>query len=197
MSYTDQESSKVSVKSQEICYQGHLSVSRFTLTHRQFDGEWSREINRELLQSHNSVAVMLYDPKMDAVVFVEQFRIGAIEDNNPWLLELVAGVVEEGELDHEVATRETEEEAGLMIRKVETVMTYYTSPGISSERMTLCYAECDSREVKEFGGLEAEDEDIKVHVIPRSIAIEKMKQGDISNVNTVVGLQWLQLKLGQ
>jgi ADP-ribose pyrophosphatase len=197
MSHSDKESSKVSIKSQEICYQGHLSVTRFTLTHRQFDGGWSREINRELLERGNAVVVLLYDPAADAVVLVEQFRIGAVEDKNPWLLELVAGVVESGESDEDVAIRETEEESGLTITSVETIMSYYTSPGICSEKVTLCYAECDSQNVTDFGGLEVEDEDIKVHVIPRSEVMEKIKQGHIRNVNTVVGLQWLQLKLGQ
>ena len=83
--------------------------------------------------------MVLYDPNQDAVVLVEQFRVGAYQSDNPWMLECVAGVVEPGEDDVTVAQRETEEEAGLIIQDPCLIYEYYTTAGICSERKSVCF----------------------------------------------------------
>jgi len=77
-------------------------------------------ISRELMERGQAVAVLLYDQQRDAVIMIEQFRIGAIHDSNgAWLLELVAGMIEEGEQPEQVARRESMEESGCEIKKLE------------------------------------------------------------------------------
>jgi ADP-ribose pyrophosphatase len=191
MTVSQFNSNDIDIIREEAGSQGHLSVSTFRLKHKLFAGGWSAEIQRELVQRGDAVSVVLYDPKKDAVVLVEQFRIGAYENDNPWMMELVAGVVEPGEQIETVAERETEEEAGLVIQRPQLVYQYYTTPGICSEKVSLFYAVCDSTKARVMAGLPEENEDIRVHVVPLQQAMQWVGNGKIINVNTLLGLQWL------
>ncbi|HIJ29450.1 MAG TPA: NUDIX domain-containing protein, partial [Gammaproteobacteria bacterium] len=104
-------------------------MEKYQLQHTLFDGGWSKPLSRELFERGHAVAVLLYDPKEDAVVMVEQFRIGALgHPDHPWFLEVVAGMVEEGESEEEVARRESVEEAGCRVGEMEFIARYWVSP---------------------------------------------------------------------
>ncbi|MEC9409465.1 MAG: NUDIX domain-containing protein, partial [Pseudomonadota bacterium] len=103
----------VVVEAKEVAYQGFFRMEKLTLRHKRFNGEWMGPFTRELFERGQAVCVLLFDPRKDAVVLLEQFRVGALEDErSPWLIELVAGMVDEGETPEDVALRESEEEAG-------------------------------------------------------------------------------------
>jgi ADP-ribose pyrophosphatase len=189
---------KVSVIEQEYLYRGFLSLKRIRLQHTLFEGGWSDEIDRELIDRGDCVAVLLYDPDVDAVVLIEQFRVGALgHSKTPWLLEIVAGVVESGESLEAVAYRETVEEAGCMIEELRYVCEYYSSPGALSERMTLFCGRVDSSTVGGVHGVLAEHEDINVRVVPFEEAFELMTQGKLNSATPIIGLQWLALNREQ
>lgn len=104
----------VELVQREECFRGFYRLDRLRLRHRQFDGSMGREISRELFVRHDAVCVLPYDPQRDCVVLIEQFRVGAMQKlANPWLLELVAGLIDKDEQPEEVAHREAMEEAGL------------------------------------------------------------------------------------
>ena len=189
---------KVSVIEQECLYRGFLSLKRIRLQHTLFEGGWSDEIDRELIDRGDCVAVLLYDPDVDAVVLIEQFRVGALGHSKmPWLLEIVAGVVESGESLEAVAYRETVEEAGCMIEELRYVCEYYSSLGVLSERMTLFCGRVDSSTVGGVHGVLAEHEDINVRVVPFEEAFELMTQGKLNSATPIIGLQWLALNREQ
>src|SRR3546814_9874688 len=81
--------------------------------------DWSSDVcSSDLVFERNPVAgVLPYDPVQDAVVLLEQFRTGpmAAKDDNPWLIEIVAGIIEDGETPEDMARREATEEAGCTI----------------------------------------------------------------------------------
>ncbi|MGB1092085.1 MAG: hypothetical protein ACPGYX_08170, partial [Oceanobacter sp.] len=80
----DQED--VVLESSEVSYQGFFRVKKLQLRHRLFDGGWTKKFTRELFERGDAVCVLLYDPNKDIVVLTEQFRIGALNnDNTPWL----------------------------------------------------------------------------------------------------------------
>ena len=88
----------------EVCYQGFYRVERLRLRHRLFAGGMSPPMVREAVEKGDVAAVLLYDPQRDEVVMIEQFRIGARADpRGPWLLETVAGLLEDGETPAAVA----------------------------------------------------------------------------------------------
>lgn len=184
------------ILSEETVYQGHFQLKKIVFRHKLFSGEMSGEVVRELLVKGAASAVIAYDPVRDNVVLVEQVRIGAYEPNgshSPWLVELIAGMVDEGEAPQEVAVRESQEEAGLTIQHLEHALSVWDSPGGAFERLHLFLGLVDSAQVGGVYGLPEENEDILVHVVSREQAYQWVEQGKIDNVIAVIGLQWLQL----
>lgn len=184
----------VDIVKTESVFKGFFRIDKVTLKHRLFRGGWTTEFTRELFERGEAVCVLLYDPVRDVVTLVEQFRIGALHDErSPWLLELVAGMVEEGEQYDEVARRETQEEAGCEFYKLLPICRYWVSPGGTSERVQLYCGLIDSDGVGGIHGLEEEHEDIRLVSLPFSQAWDLQEQGAINNAATIMALQWLKI----
>ena len=175
-------------------YRGFLRVDTIKLKHKLFLGDWSPEINRELLVREEAVGVLLFDPKRDEIVLVRQFRVGLVDKgDSPWVLELVAGMVEAGEELVEVALREVREESNAEVSKLIKICDYFSSPGISSEKVRLYLGIVASEDMGGVYGLENENEDIEVVVMPYENAIKVMKKGCLANAMSIIALQWLEL----
>jgi len=175
-------------------YQGFFNLIQMRFRHTLFQGGWSEVINRELFHRGSCVAVVPYDPVNDAVVLIEQFRVGAMKANaDPWLLEIVAGAIEEGESADEVAHRETQEEAGCNLNELIKIGEFFTSPGGSSEKITLYCGIVDTAGLGGICGLEEENEDILVSVVPFEEAMSLLNQNRIESAIPIIGLQWLAL----
>ena len=176
----------------ETAFQGYFRVDRLWVRHATFAGD-SIEICREVFKRGNAVCVLLYDPQADTVVMVEQFRVGALAAESPWMLEVVAGIVEPGETAEDVARREAVEEAGLTLNQVQPIIRYLPSGGGCDEWIDLMYAEVDSRAASGLHGLAEEGEDIKVHVLSAQDAFDLVVSGAINSSPAIIGLQWLEL----
>ena len=151
-------------------------------------------MRRELFVRHDAVCVLPYDPLRNSVVLLEQMRIGAIDKcDNPWMIELVAGLIDTDEQPDEVAHREAEEEAGLQLRELIPITRYFPSPGGSNERVHLYCALVDSQGVGGIHGLQEEGEDIRVSVWSLDEALAAVEQGRIDNAASIISLQWLAL----
>jgi ADP-ribose pyrophosphatase len=182
------------VLEEALCYDGFFKIKSFTLRHTLFEGGWSREIRRELFMRDDAVGVLPYDPERDEVLMIEQFRVGLLPRKpQPWVLELVAGIIEPGESVQDVAERESIEETGCPIDAVLPVFEYYSSPGGSSEYFYLLLGRVKTDGAGGIHGLASEGEDIKVHVFPLAEALRMMQAGEIVNAHTLIALQWLQL----
>lgn len=178
----------------ENCFQGFYRLDRLSLRHRLFSGAMGPVIHRELFVRHDAVCVLPYDPQQDAVVLIEQFRVGALgKSESPWLLELVAGLIDKDEVPEEVARREAIEEANLELTSLWPITTYYPSPGGSNERVHLFIGRCDSRGAGGVHGLAEEGEDIRVHVVSLADALALMREGRLDNAASMIALQWLAL----
>jgi len=187
----------VRLEQDEPLYNGFFRLHRLTLSHPRFEGGRVR-IQREILDRGDAVCVLLYDPKADAVVLVEQFRAGALgKTESPWLLELVAGIVEPGESVEDVARRESVEEAGVELGPVFPITGYLPSPGGCDEWIDLVCALVDSRGVGGVHGLETEGEDIRVHVIGVQDAFALVRENRLRNAAAIIALQWLELNHGR
>jgi ADP-ribose pyrophosphatase len=179
-------------------YKGYFRINRYRLRHRLYAGGWSGELQRELFERGHAVGVLPYDPAADSVVLIEQFRIGAlVAGMGPWLTEVVAGIIEEGEAPEEVARRETQEEAGIEVMDLMPICRYLVSPGGSSESVILFCGRVDSRGAGGIHGLAAEHEDIKVDVVPYAEAMRRLEEGDFTNAISIIALQWLALHRGR
>jgi len=191
---SEMQRTDVEVVEREACFRGFYRLDRVHLRHRQFAGSMGPTISRELFVRHDAVCVLPYDPQHDYVVLIEQFRVGALDKSeNPWLLELVAGLIEQDEQPEEVARREAKEEADLSLSALWPISTYYPSPGGSDERVHLFVGRCDSRGAGGIHGLAEEGEDIRVHVWPLEDALAAVRDGRIDNAASIIALQWLAL----
>lgn len=184
----------VALDTRETSFSGYFTVETLTLRHRLFGGGWSSPIRRELFQRGDAVGVLPWNPNTDEVVLIEQFRVGAIRGtDNPWMLELVAGIVEPEESDLAVAHREAEEEAGCHLSRLEPIATFYPSAGACSEQIRLFIGETGGADHGSIKGLAGEHEDILVHPMTRSEALAMLDRGEINNGHTLIALQWLAL----
>ncbi len=184
----------VEIHKKDIAYSGYFRIDRYLLSHRKFDGDMSKPRTFELFERGQAVAVLPYDPRADKVVLVEQFRMGAVDSDNPWLLEVIAGIIEEGEHADEVARRESMEEAHCQLAALESIAQVYVSPGGSSESVQLFCAKTDVSKLSQYtAGLEEEGEDIRVHVVAFSQAMALLQQKKIKSAPAMMCLQWLQL----
>lgn len=186
--------SDVEILARETCFQGYFRVDRYRLRHRLFDGGWSGEITREVFERGHAVGVLPYDPEADAVVLIEQFRAGALAAGFPsWQIEVVAGIIDDGETPEDVARRETREEAGCEVQELIPISSYLASPGGTSESVTLYCARIDCVGVGGIHGLADENEDIKVAVVPWAEARRMLEEGEVRNAVSIIALQWLAL----
>jgi len=175
-------------------YRGFFSLLKLKFRHTLFGGGWSETLTRELFHRSSCVAVVPYDPVRDTVVLIEQFRVGAMKAHaDPWLLEIVAGAIEEGESPDEVAHRETWEEAGCEIQELIRIGAFFTTPGGCSETITLYCGIVDTDGVGGVHGLAEEHEDIRVDVVGFDDAMSLLNQGRIESAIPIIGLQWLAL----
>ncbi|SFP76787.1 ADP-ribose pyrophosphatase [Geopseudomonas sagittaria] len=185
---------KVEIVEREACFRGFYALDRVHLRHELFSGGMGPLISRELFVRHDAVCVLPYDPLRDAVVLIEQFRVGALDKSaHPWLLELVAGLIDKDEVPEEVARREAMEEAGLTLGELWPVTAYYPSPGGSDERVHLYVGRCDSSGAGGIHGLVEEGEDIRVLVLSLDEALAAMEAGRLDNAASIIALQWLAL----
>ena len=178
----------------EIVYSGFFRMEKYQLKHTLFAGGWSNVFSRELFVRGSCIAVLLYDPHTDQVILIEQFRAGAlIIPERAWLIEIVAGAIEEGETAAEVAYRECLEEAGCEIQDLIVINEFYTTPGGASERITLFCGKVDSTTVGGIHGLDHEDEDILVHTVSSDEAYRMVENNEIESAIPIIAIQWLAL----
>ncbi len=175
-------------------FKGYFRIDRYRLRHRLFSGGWSPEITREVFERGHAAAVLPYDPVRDEVVLIEQFRIGAYAAGRPpWLKEIVAGIIEEGESAESVVRREAVEEAGCEIADLVHITDYLVSPGGTSECISVFCGRVDSRGKGGIHGIPSEHEDIRVVVVPFAEAAEMLRARRIDNATALISLQWLAL----
>lgn len=183
------------IVAKERLHDGFFKIDCYSVKHKLFEGGETDVFQREIFERGQASAVLLYDPAKEVIILTEQYRVGAAFDGetSPWLLEVVAGMIEEGEEPEGVARREAEEEAGAVITDLIPITSYWSSPGGTSEKVHLYCAVVDSTEIGGIHGLQDEQEDIMVRIIPFSQAYDAIATGEINNAATIIALQWLKL----
>ncbi|HTN34852.1 MAG TPA: NUDIX domain-containing protein [Marinobacter sp.] len=184
----------VKIEKRETVFQGFFRMDKLWLKHPRFDGRDMPVFTRELFIRGDATCVLPYDPIRDEIVLLEQFRLGALgRDQSPWLLELVAGMNEQGETSEQTAQREGQEEAGLTFRRLDRICSYMVSPGGTTEMIHLYCGLISTAAAGGIFGVEQEHEDILAHVFSADQAIAMIYNGQINNAAAIIALQWLEL----
>lgn len=192
---SDQSAETVELIRSENMHEGFFTFRAMELRHPRFDGGMSDVLRREVFVATDAAILLPYDPKRDRVLLVEQFRMGPYGrgDPRPWILEPIAGRVDGGESPEATARREAREEAGVELYGIERISSHYCTPGASTEYFHLFLGLCDLPELGHGqGGLDAEHEDIRTHVIDYEVAQGLLDSGEADNGPLILSLLWLQ-----
>jgi len=174
-------------------YDGFFKVDKAILQYEKYGGGMSEKITRLNLNRGDSVAVLLYDREKDSIILIEQFRYPAYLNNGPgWLLELVAGMMDNDRDADSVAKAELMEEAGYEVDSLTFLCKFYVSPGGSSEVVHL-YLGNAHKKAGIGGGKDSEHEDIRIVELPLDNACEMVKSGEICDAKTIIAIQWLKI----
>ncbi len=183
---------KYEILKRETLFQGFFRVDRFHLRHERFDGNWSPVLTREIYHRSKQVAgALLFDPRHDKVVMIEQFRAGTlVVGEYPWMMEIPMGMVDANETPEQAARREALEESGCEVAELQLIASYFSSPGGTSEHVTLFVGRTTAPADGGIYGVASENEDIRVHVMDAARAIGLIYANKIRDAQTLVALQW-------
>jgi len=189
---------KVQIEQKKRILDDFFKVDEVHLRYERFDGQMSPLVRRLNFERGDSVAVLLFNPKSQHILLVNQFKYPAYEKGPGWITETVAGMIDANESPENAVRREIAEEVGYKVDKLEHISTFYVSAGGSSERIILYYAEVDETDKIEAGGGDArEDEDIMTVELSLPEALNRIQSGEIVDAKTIVGILWLQNRLMQ
>jgi ADP-ribose pyrophosphatase len=184
---------KVIVHTKKRVFDGFFKIDQAELSYERFDGRMTKSLRRLCFERGDSVAAIIYNRDSRKVILVNQFKYPTYEKGPGWIMETAAGIPEEGESSESALRREVLEETGYNIERIEHIATFYVSPGGSSERILLYYAEvCDSCKIAPGGGAQSEGEDIETIELSFEDLDRLMATGAVQDAKTIVGIQWLQ-----
>jgi nudix-type nucleoside diphosphatase (YffH/AdpP family) len=185
---------KVLIEKKRYVLDDFFKVEEAYLQFEKFNGEMSATVRRFSLERGSSVAVLVYKRHADKLILISQFRYPTYKNGNGWTIEAIAGMIDKGETSEEAARREVEEETGLNVSVLEHIITFYPSPGGSSEQIFLYYSEVagESSKHSNIGGLANEGEDIMSLEISLEDALGKIRSGEILDAKTIIGIYWLE-----
>lgn len=169
------------------------TLRKFTFDYQRKNGTWETQ-SREAYDRGNGATILLHNPAADTVILTRQFRLPTFVNGNPtgMLIETCAGLLDDEHPDDAIR-RETAEETGYHLTKVQKVMEAYMSPGSVTERLFFYLAEY-SAATEQRGGGGIEDEEIEVLELPLPQALAMVASGEIQDGKTIMLLQHLRLQ---
>ena len=183
---------KVDIKSKRLVFDDFFKVEEATLRYQRFDGTMSATVSRRNFVRGDSVAAIVFNADTEHVILVNQFKYPTYDKGPGWISEVVAGILEEGESSEEAIRRELIEEIGYRPRRLRHISTFYVSPGGTSERIILFYAEVTNEDrIGSGGGVEAEGENIRLVELSLRDLRCALESNDIVDAKTLVGALWL------
>lgn len=187
---------KVIIDRRNRVFDDFFKIEEAYLRYERFDGTMSPVVRRLNFERGDSVAALLFNSTTKRIVLVNQFKYPTHEKGPGWITETMAGMINEKEDPQSAVRREILEETGYRVRSLEHISTFYLSPGGSSERIILYYAELDDNDkITAGGGLAAENEDITNVELTIEDALEKIENGEIADAKTIIAVYWLQNRL--
>ena len=186
---------KYKIINKKNLYSGFFSLNKYEFIHQKHDGGWTDTVDREIFSGAHVATLLPYDPIKKEIILIQQFRAGVLSryDEN-YLLEIVAGIIDEGENPEQTARRECFEETGCEVKKIHPIQSYFPAPGSSESYYHIYLGEIQAFEGERIKGLDKENEDILVKSFKVDEVRQMLKEKKIINGLTLVALQWFFLE---
>lgn len=185
----------ITILKTDILSNNWYTLNKVTFTVRKKDGTTEIQ-SREAYDRGNGAVILLYNKISNTVILTRQFRLPTYINGNTsgMLIEACAGLLD-NDNPEDCIKRETEEETGYKISKVEKVFEAYMSPGSVTEILYFFVAEYSSdMKINDGGGLEEEGEQIEVLELSFNEALTMIDTGEIKDAKTIMLLQHLRIK---
>ncbi|MGI9653422.1 GDP-mannose pyrophosphatase NudK [Chryseobacterium sp. RLHN22] len=189
------QETNVSIEKTEILSDNWYTLKNVTFNIKKQNGETETQ-SREAYDRGNGAVILLYNTNAKNVILTRQFRLPTYINGNKdgMLIEACAGLLDDNNPE-DCIRKETEEETGYKILKVEKIYEAYMSPGSVTEILYFFIAEySDEMKINEGGGLEEEGENIEVLELNFDEALSMIDKGEIKDAKTIMLLQHLRLK---
>ena len=192
--------SRVEIVKRERLLDAFFKVDKVTVSHERFSGGMSEPRPFLVMDRGDAVAALLYDPERRKVITIDQFRVPTLgkSKGGGWLVEAVAGMIATdadgsfAETPLETVIREVQEETGYHIAAAKHLCTFFSSPGGSTERTFLFYAEVrEADKLSDGCGLEAEGEDIAIVEFDVGEFFAKLDAGEFEDAKLIMAGDWL------
>ncbi|MFP8892344.1 GDP-mannose pyrophosphatase NudK [Chryseobacterium sp. EZn1] len=179
----------------EILSDNWYTLNKVTYSVLKKDGTTETQ-SREAYDRGNGAVILLYNKVSNTVILTRQFRLPTYINGNStgMLIEACAGLLD-NDNPEDCIKRETEEETGYKISKVEKVFEAYMSPGSVTEILYFFIAEYSHEmKINNGGGLEEEGENIEVLELSFEESLKMIDTGEIKDAKTIMLLQHLRIK---
>ena len=188
---------KEKIISKELVFNDYFRIEKWIYQYEKDNGELTEPVDRMAFKRSDSAAVIVFNTDSRKVLLVRQFRHCTYEKGPGWIIETVAGGIDEYETAEEAARREAIEEIGYRIHNLEKISTFYASPGCSSEKMIVFYAEtAGADKIADGGGMEHESEYVETAEFTLDEIAEAIRNDEINDAKTVIGCNYILKKYG-
>lgn len=185
---------KIKIQKTELLSDNWYILNKVTFDYQKKDNSWITQ-KREVYNRGNGAAILLYNSTKKKVILTRQFRLPTYlnENETGMMIEVCAGLLDEDDPE-KCIIRETEEETGYRLTKVNKVMETYMSPGAVTEILYLFVGEYDeSMKVNDGGGVAHEEENIEVMEMTYDEAYSMIESGKIQDAKTIILLQYAKI----
>ena len=189
------DTKKIEIQRKRLIFDDKFQIQEAEVSVQRYDGQMGKPVRRLVFERGDAAAAILFNRDSQKILLVEQFRYPTYEKGPSWIQEVVAGVIKPDEGPEEAIRREVEEEVGYRLQQLTPIATFYVSPGGTSERIFLYYAEVGNGDrVSAGGGLVDENEDIQLVEYSKSELRKALTSGQFQDAKTLIAVQWLQLQ---
>ncbi|MDR6462459.1 GDP-mannose pyrophosphatase NudK [Chryseobacterium sediminis] len=185
----------INILQTEILSDNWYTLNKVTYSVLKKDGTTETQ-SREAYDRGNGAVILLYNQLSNTVILTRQFRLPTYINGNEtgMLIEACAGLLD-NDNPEDCIKRETEEETGYKISRVEKIFEAYMSPGSVTEILYFFIAEYSiEMKITDGGGLEEEGENIEVLELSFEETLKMIDTGEIKDAKTIMLLQHLRIK---
>lgn len=187
---------RIKFNSETTLYKGWSTLKEYIIDYTRRDGRTDQQ-TREIYDSGDGAAVLLYNPSAQTILLIRQFRLPVLLNGHPdgFIIECCAGMLDELKPEQAII-KEIEEETGYQVTEVTKVYEAFATPGAHKEKIHFYTAQYDvNMKIHNGGGDISEQEDIEILEYRYNQISDLLISGEIIDAKTIVLLQWAVMKL--